>query len=218
MIHGLSEADLIKLAELNICSAFDLRSERECRQFPHSLSGHARVQYWSMNHDSIDGNITRMLSQQELSQSRLRDAMTGLYRSMPYTFNGIYAQLFRRILHDELPLVFNCAAGKDRTGVAAALLLSALGVEWDVTLADYMLTETVVPDLMQTFRDSGYGSKMLLNRSSEEVVPLFCVDRAYLEAMRHEIHARSGSFELFFSTELGLNGAAIEQLRDRLLT
>ena len=41
---------------------------------------------------------------------------------------------------DDAPLVFHCTAGKDRTGFAAALILSALGVPLPVVMQDYLLT------------------------------------------------------------------------------
>jgi protein-tyrosine phosphatase len=41
---------------------------------------------------------------------------------------------------DNVPILFHCSAGKDRTGIASALLLSALGVDRKDIFDDYMLT------------------------------------------------------------------------------
>jgi len=53
------------------------------------------------------------------------------------------------------PLVFHCVAGKDRTGIVAALLLSALGVSDDDIVADYVLTQDVMPVMLERFAGRG---------------------------------------------------------------
>ena len=49
---------------------------------------------------------------------------------------------------DRLDALFHCAAGKDRTGVVAAILLSAVGVTRDAVIADFMETEPVLADII----------------------------------------------------------------------
>ena len=48
-----------------------------------------------------------------------------------------------------LPLVFHCAAGKDRTGLLAMLLLGVLGVDDDVIVADYALSGPAMLRMME---------------------------------------------------------------------
>ena len=55
---------------------------------------------------------------------------------------------------DALPAVFHCAAGKDRTGILAALLLSSLGVADDDVVADYALTGEAVPRMLAAWKDA----------------------------------------------------------------
>ena len=51
-----------------------------------------------------------------------------------------FAELFGHLLESDVPTVFHCTAGKDRTGFAAALLLRALGVDEQTVMQDYLLT------------------------------------------------------------------------------
>src|SRR5260370_37553134 len=67
--------------------------------------------------------------------------MKSLYRRFPFDFRDAYLDLFRQLEGGNLPLVFNCTAGKDRTGVAAALILFALGVDRNVISDDDLLSE-----------------------------------------------------------------------------
>src|ERR1019366_1531021 len=50
------------------------------------------------------------------------------------------------------PLVFHCAAGKDRTGVLAALVLEILGVEREIIVADYVITAERMELIMGRYR------------------------------------------------------------------
>ena len=54
---------------------------------------------------------------------------------------------------DALPAVFHCAAGKDRTGLLAALVLGALGVEHSVIVADYALTQAAMEQILARFSE-----------------------------------------------------------------
>src|SRR3546814_7502585 len=72
--------------------------------------------------------------------------------------------MFSQLAAGELPMVINCTAGKDRTGVAAALVLTALDVPRDIIIADYALSGELLAG--QRFSENGGG--MLSHMRSEE--------------------------------------------------
>lgn len=75
------------------------------------------------------------------SGAAARDVLLGNYGSMPATVAGSLRELFTGIIdHDGVPVLIYCREGKDRTGFVTALLLAALGVEWDAIVADYLLS------------------------------------------------------------------------------
>ena len=62
---------------------------------------------------------------------------------------------------DRYPAVFHCAAGKDRTGVLAALVLDILGVDSDAIVADYVITADRMPMIMERYRtDPAFAERM----------------------------------------------------------
>jgi hypothetical protein len=95
-----------------------------------------------------------MFDMPETDATHLGDATIEVYRELPYEFSRrLSGAFFCRIAGGQLPLVFNCAAaGKDRTGVAAALPLTALGVAWEDVMADYLLSGQIVADILRAFR------------------------------------------------------------------
>ena len=130
-----------------------------------------------------------------------------------------YAQMFKEMI--DLPegkaLLFHCTQGKDRTGCAAMLILSALGVDEDTILKDYMLTNTYNADLISSERqmliDQGYEGQELdrYMKAMDEVDIQYMVNA--LEWMKNNYGAVKG----YITKELGLTEAQIEQLQTRYL-
>src|SRR3546814_12310423 len=70
----------------------------------------------------------------------MRRTMIALYRMIPVDHAASYRAMFERITDGRVPLLINCSAGKDRTGVGAALILAALGVPRPTIVQDYLAT------------------------------------------------------------------------------
>jgi protein-tyrosine phosphatase len=202
--HRLTTIDHRRLAQLDIKTVIDLRSNRERSDFPHALADVPTVKYYARNHERVTGNLTRMLKQQDISPEGMRTAMLDLYRDLPYQFAEGYRQIFSVIGTGSLPLAFNCAAGKDRTGVVAALILMCLGVTWEDVVHDYLLSDQFVGDTLRMFGWST-GGDISGAYNPAVVSALFGVSLSYLESMHEAIISRSGSMENYFRSSLGLD-------------
>jgi hypothetical protein len=86
------------------------------------------------------------------------------------------------------PCVFHCAAGKDRTGVLAALVLDALGVDAEVIVADYLLTAERMPLIMGRYR----SDPALAERMATVPASRFAVEAATMERFLAELHDHFG--------------------------
>ena len=144
--------------------------------------------------------------------------MTGLYRW--FVTDPVARERFAALLRlladpDGVPLLFHCSAGKDRTGWAAALVLTALGVDRETVLADYLLTNersaVVVERVLEDF-----GSRGLM-REPELLLPVFRADRGYLDAAFAEVEAGWAGFDAFWREGLGLDEEVLAGLRANLL-
>ena len=102
-------------------------------------------------------------------------------------FKGMFTLLKNR---ENAPLLIHCSAGRDRTGVGAALILLALGVDKETVIADYLLTNVYVPE---------YGD----------------IYRSYLESTLNRINSAHGSIDQFFKIQMGIED--IEAFRDMYL-
>ena len=138
--HALTAEDRRRFGELGLRVIYDLRSDVERTSHPNALPEDDALRSvdlaLSAGEDETGGlpPLDRLL---EGSGLVLR-----LYRGMVANAAPVFGALLSGLAEpDALPAVFHCLWGKDRTGVAAALLLSVLGVPQPDVIEDYMLTE-----------------------------------------------------------------------------
>ncbi len=130
--HALTEADLERLYAYGVRLAVDLRTEAECQRAPSALVGYRDVVY--ANIPLVD-NV-----QSAGGLGPLPDSMGALYVEMLDLSGGAIASVLRLLAACPMCAMFNCTAGKDRTGVIAMLLLLAAGVGEETVCADYALS------------------------------------------------------------------------------
>lgn len=212
-MHGLTAADQRVMAELGIRTVFDLRSNPERNKYPLATSDEWPPFHWSRDHLHGTGNIEALRRMPGAGREEARQRMLHLYQVIPYDHSDSYRELFTRLADGEVPLVFNCAAGKDRTGVAAILLLDALGVARDAILADYLASNAASEQIWQRY---GRGDNWSDER--ERWAPLFCCDADYAAALFARLESEHGGPAGYRRDVLGLDAAAEQRLRDRLLS
>ena len=130
-----------------------------------------------------------------------------------------YAQMFQELL--ELPegtsLLFHCTQGKDRAGRAAMLILSALGVDEDTIMSDYLLTNEFNADLIAQERQELLAAGV---KEDELDDVMMLRDQVFPQVMNNALDwlkKEYGSVEGYIVKELGVTKEQIGQLQDRFL-
>jgi protein-tyrosine phosphatase len=147
-----------------------------------------------------------------------------LYRSWLTLLAPQFRVAFRELSKTRGAVALNCTAGQDRTGVAAALILSALGVPRVTILEDYHLSTTFrrpeneMPEFDPAkFPNNRAAVPSAQTRLAKPQPLLGPTGRAHLEEAFDEIDKRWGSVEAYLSQELGVGPRELEQLRARYL-
>lgn len=214
--------DIALFASLGIRTVFDFRSttERIAEPDPVAVLCGARHVEMSAIVDAA-GNEVNFDFMEALKQGRpaidvLQNTLRERYANMPFA-NPAYKALFAALAAEEVPLLFHCTAGKDRTGIAAALILKALGVSRANIVADYMQTNAC--------SKKGYLqlAEMLKRHFPEQVaLDLACVTASVQEesilSTLDEMDARYPDFADFLSAEYAFDRQALERLRAYALT
>jgi protein-tyrosine phosphatase len=206
----------------------DFRTRREREREVVDWSGDDRI-LLAWDYDPKLVSVRALLAgvglspQSGLSPQLASQAMIELYRRLPTRLAEPYAALFERLAAGDLPLVFGCAAGKDRTGVAAALVLSCLGVPWEVIVGDYTLTNEVV-DLEQVLfqdprRSVGLEDEhgQLARADRDTRAPFLEARPEYLAATFEQIRIDHGSIAEYLRAQLGVDTAKCARIREHLL-
>src|SRR5207249_2056211 len=91
---------------------------------------------------TVGGSLSDILATREATGEDVMSLLQRAYFAYVFDCGHRYAAMFELLLRggDRLPLLFHCSAGKDRTGFAAALVLTALGVPWELVVEDYLAT------------------------------------------------------------------------------
>lgn len=148
-----------------------------------------------------------------------RHAVMALYRSLPSEGAAQFGALLRRLAAGDLPAVYHCLSGKDRTGVFTAILLKSLGVADEVVMQDYLLSNAYLLESGTARRLVGLMKEFLkLDGAAEEVLrPFLGVEVGYLLAAFDSIQREHGGFESYRERALGVGDRELAELRARLL-
>ena len=164
-LNRLTMEDWLKLKQYGVVSIVDLRSPEECSRNPFDLKAAGEIFYHSV---PLFDNIQSNDGTQKLPQS-LHD----LYVQLLDNSSRQIAVVLRDFLeHKSGCHLFNCTAGKDRTGVIAMLLLGLADVDEETIVADYSVSaenmEPVFAGQIQAMNKAGYGAMSFLLKSEPE--------------------------------------------------
>ena len=221
-LSTLSDRDLALLDSLELDLVCDFRREEEQVSEPSRFPPDRRPRIASL--PIIPGSNSRFFEeaekqgggQLEFERQAMFDFMVEINRDFAEGQRETYARMFQEILElDEARFLVHCAAGKDRTGFAAALVLSGLGVPRDVVMRDYMLTRQFFsPDREMERLQSKYGMEEV---DAAAVRPMLEVHEDYLERALASIEENYGSIERYLEEALGVGAPERDELKARYL-
>ncbi|AIT79805.1 tyrosine-protein phosphatase [Novosphingobium pentaromativorans] len=212
-LSGLSGAMLETVRALGIHTIVDLRHNRERAAHPTPWEAMGCTRYWFRDHNQSTSAVGDRVSDPALTEEMSRTGMNSLYRRLPYEQAEAYTRLFQALACGDMPVLFHCAVGKDRTGVAAALILAVLGVERDRIAADYAATAHF--DITNSPHLGSWPD--ISEERRRAMAPLLAARPEYIESMFAELAERSGTPERYLRDTLGLDEGAIAAIREHLL-
>lgn len=210
---ALTVADCELLSGFGIRLVCDLRTTSERETAPSSWQSAGAPRYWGRDYTMSFGDLRALAANGPPSAAQLREIMHTVYRELPFEQAPAYREMFNQLAAGELPMVINCTAGKDRTGVATALVLTALGVPRDVIVEDYALTNECLAG--QRFSENARG--MLSQMPEDAVRAIMGSDPDYLASAFAAMEQRHGSIEQYLSDMLGAGPDALLAIRAALL-
>lgn len=216
-----TDADLERLHALGVAVVVDLRRPSERALQPSRRHGAFAGSVIESDLGEPDGEAPHItfLRTTDLTAESVAGFMTDTYRRMPFDERlvDLFSRYFNALAEAEGAVLIHCAAGKDRTGLLAALTHHAAGVDDEDVLADYLLTNRAVnlearaPEIAERLHRH-FG-----RRAGPEAVAAFMgVEEAWLRAAFAEIKDRCGSIDGYLESVLGVDAAHRERLEATL--
>lgn len=203
-LNGLTEGDRSKLAGLGLSAVVDLRSEAERTYAPSRLPPSLRV---ITPGDGGVGSIPGYKRRPNpVTEADARRMMREGNRTYPLRMAAAMGALYQTLSETEGGVLFHCAAGKDRTGFAAAVILLAAGASHETVVQDYLATNLIWD------RKSARVSSLPVK--AREAV--FSARAEYLEAALEAMAKEFGQAEDYLTGRCGVSAGRLEQVTESL--
>jgi protein-tyrosine phosphatase len=223
-LHHVGPEDMQKLAKLGLKNSFDLRTYAERQPRPDEVPPEVDVVWLDVLADAPGAGPAQneklmkdpKAANEAFGGGKADEGFKESYRqfvSLPsarHEFRKLFLMLGD---NNELPALFHCTTGKDRTGWAAAALLTLLGVPKEVIMEDYLKSNDYIIPMYQKVIDE------FVKAGGEKEIPmtLLGVKEAFLEAAFDEMEKNYGTIEKYFSKGLRIDSAQQKALRELYL-
>ncbi|TRZ76886.1 MAG: tyrosine-protein phosphatase [Bacteroidetes bacterium] len=199
-LYKLSPSDVIRLEGIGLSLVIDFRSDREIVSYPSVAVPSVKKTMRITIPDEARDLAMEFLERNDAEG--LKTILVTDYRRMIRNDTGRFTEFFRTLEKTtDFPLVYHCAAGKDRTGLASVLLLTALGADPETIRADYFLSnirlKSFAEKVIKKFTEEG--------KNGEIIRPMMEVRQEYLEAALDEINQSFGGMENYLHNVLKVN-------------
>jgi protein-tyrosine phosphatase len=213
----IGDAGWERLTELGLREIFDLRHEVERRTAPYEAPASMNATNLAIGPKEVQVEAADVF---ELLKSGGPDDfglqyMIDMYGRIFEDHAAVFGELLTHLADARrLPAVFHCTAGKDRTGIAAALVLSVLGVDRQTVLHDY--------ELSNEYRSKRRIEALRPRLEAEgidvdHVRPYLSAPRPALEAALAAVDLEYGGVDGFLTERAGVSGGILDGLREVLL-
>ena len=223
-LSGISPEDMQQLDGLKLKNAFDLRTKDERNKRPEELPPGVNYVVLDVLADSPQAGPAQLeklmadpkAANVELGGGKVEEAFKASYRefvslsSAQREFRKLFLALGDK---EQLPALFHCTTGKDRTGWAAAALLTLLDVPRDKVYEDYLRSNDYI---LPAYKKAIDG---FVEAGGDAEIPkaILGVKKEYLDAAFDEMQTRYVSIENYFSEGLGIDAAQQQAIRKSLL-
>lgn len=216
--HGATPADLGRFGATGVRTVIDLRGDSERSAFP-CARGEGFAADVLFEPGETDGRAA------DIPQTDFEDAegatrrMVAIYAHLPFLppLAGTYRLFLAALIDRPGASMVHCFAGKDRTGIAVALVHLLTGVHRDDMMADFLRSSDPALIERRVALEGPLLRTLYGPRSDEALRRQFGVEEAYLESALAAMAARHGSIAGYAEAALGMTPARVEALRARLV-
>ncbi|MCL2489605.1 MAG: tyrosine-protein phosphatase [Propionibacteriaceae bacterium] len=217
-LNNATDDDLAKLANLGVGLVFDLRARSEATGRPDRLPAGATYRREpgvpsmdEVHRELLDWSVLiGQLSASDEMLTSMESFQGGIYGEMIERPQAYQALLGELLAQPSRAVYMHCSAGKDRTGVAGAIILTLLGVDYDDIMADYLVSAKYPqPDYAAVAEMAGQAGP----RIGRLIGTMLTVTKPQLDFAFAHADQVWGSWDGFVQDGLGLTHEDVAALR-----
>lgn len=197
-----------KMNNLGIKEIIDLRNSKEIARKPDRLPEGIIYKNQSAFEDEGDqlDQARKLVLKGKVNSADAEKRMLDFYTNYVTEHPEVIREIITGILESETPVLYHCTAGKDRTGIITALILTVLRFDKQTIYNDYLLSNN--------YRKSFVDKRLSLARNLHFIFPkldigvlekLSWVETAYLDAAFNEINKKYGSVDRYIQVVLRIS-------------
>lgn len=217
-LSRLTHGDFQELEAIGVKTVIDLRSKQEQMKSPTRWQGEHPPRFYHFPIGDVElewfKHQRRMMKRNWFTERQSLAHMVEGYRVFSEVAVPSLQNLMEVVLEpSNWPILIHCNAGKDRSGIATALILGALGVDRDTIMEDYLLTNEIIRAeeksaiLATKLKESSDGSRSGWSPSARAWFPFVGVQAEMLAAFYESIDEAYGSMDAFLNN-IGVDPAA----------
>lgn len=216
-LSRLTESDLVLFSNLGIKTVIDFRTEREKKRSPDRIPDDSGIKLVSL--PILSGEFDYISAVKHLTDGSgdwpEGDFMVGNYLSYLTHYQHIWKAVFEILGNrDNLPLVFHCTGGKDRTGACAGLILGLAEVPENIIVSDHQLSNqyiaSIVDEINKRLKSQGLDPQKL--------APFLEAPKNAIETFLYTLNSDYGSAFSFLEKECRVDSSLLDSIRQGLLS
>lgn len=207
-LHKLKKKSFDELEKLGIKEIIDLRNSKEIAQKPDHLPSDIVYKNYSAFEDEGDqlDQAKKLVLKGKVDGSDADKRMLEFYRDYVKENPEIIRKIVTEILDSDRPILYHCTAGKDRTGITTALILTILKFDKETIYNDYLLSNNYRKKLVDKRLNLATHLHFLYPKMDVKVLEkLSWVEIDYLDAAFNEINKEYGSIDNYIQKVLGIS-------------
>ena len=207
-LHLLKNKSIKEFQKLGIKEIIDLRNSKEISQKPDVIPQNIDYKNYSAFEDEGDqlNQAKKLVLKGKVKGSDADHRMLDFYKTYSTENPEIIKKIIHEILDSENPVLYHCTAGKDRTGIITALILTILKFDRATIENDYLLSNNYRKQLVQKRLHLAHNLHFIYPKMDLNVIEkLSWVEKDYLEAAFLEINKKYGSIDIYIHQNLGIS-------------
>ena len=208
-LSKLENKEFRKFSDMHITTVYDLRTDHEIKGKEDHLPLNVQYIHTPTVKDK-EGEIAKVRAKViagEISEKQAREQTVQFYQDAVTTNVLSLTGIINKIVDSDEPVLYHCSAGKDRTGIVSAIILSILNVDRQTIVNEYLLSNYYRRDKTEKTLGKAKLAKIIKPKMDLKAIEVFItVDESFINATFSAIDKQYGGIDKFIESQLGIDG------------